>query len=68
MLKNKYAVSLRKNVAVAKYANTSKGNYDVVKYKPFRSFRTRDDARAFKRNYSGSPIVIINRATEQVVR
>lgn len=65
---NKFAISLRKNVRVADYANTSKGNYDAISYKAFRKFPTRDKARAFKRSYLGSPVVIINLATNQVVR
>lgn len=65
---NKFAISLRKNVRIAEGANTSNGNYDVVAYKAFRSFPTRDRARSFKKHYTGSPVVIINRATNQVVR
>ena len=67
-MKNKYAISLRKNTLVASYAKTSKGNYDVVAYKAFRKFPTRDKARAFKRTYTGQPVVIINTATGQAVR
>lgn len=65
---NKYAISLRKNVRVASEANTSKGNYDVVAYKGFRTFATRKQAREFKKNYLGNPVVIINRVTVQAVR
>ena len=65
---NKFAISLRKNVRIAEGANTSNGNYDVVAYKAFRSFPTRDRARSFKKHYMGSPVVIVNRATNQVVR
>lgn len=65
---NKFAISLRSNVRVAKNANTSKGNYDVLTYKAFRKFPTRAAAREFKRSYLGSPIVIVNTATNQVVR
>ena len=65
---NKYAISLRKNVRIATDAQTSKGNYDVVAYKAFRKFPTRDKARAFKRTYIGQPVVIINTATGQAVR
>lgn len=65
---NKFAISLRKNVLVAKDAKTDNGNYDVVAYKTFRKFPTRTAAREFKRNYSGNPVVIINTATNQAVR
>lgn len=65
---NKFAISLRKNVLVAKNASTKNGNYDVVAYKGFRKFPTRDAARAFKRAYKGNPVVIINTATSQAVR
>lgn len=65
---NKYAISLRKNVRIATDAQTSNGNYDVVAYKAFRKFPTRDKARAFKRTYIGQPVVIINTATGQAVR
>lgn len=65
---NKYAISLRSNVRIATGANTSKGNYDVVAFKAFRKFATRDKARAFKRRYLGNSIVIVNTATNQVVR
>ena len=65
---NKYAISLRKNVRIATDAQTSNGNYDVLTYKAFRSFPTRAKARSFKKHYSGSPVVIVNRATNQVVR
>lgn len=68
MTKNKYAISLRKNVKVATDANTSNGNYDVVAYKGFRTFETRADARSFKQGYRGNPVVIINRTTSQAVR
>ena len=64
----KYAISLRKNVRIAEGTNTSNGNYDVLTYKAFRSFPTRAKARSFKKHYSGSPVVIVNRATNQVVR
>lgn len=63
-----YSISLRKNVRVAKDASTKNGNYDVVDYKSFRKFPTRDAARAFKRAYKGNPVVIINTATSQAVR
>ncbi len=65
---NKFAISLRKNVRIAEGANTSKGNYDAVSYKPFRKFATRKLARDFKKAYTGSPVVIVNMATNQVVR
>jgi hypothetical protein len=65
---SKYAISLRKNVSLAIDTNTSKGNYDVVAYKTFRKFPTRDAAREFKRTYPGNPVVIINTATNQAVR
>ena len=65
---NKFAISLRKNVRSAEGTNTSNGNYDVLTYKAFRSFPTRAKARSFKKHYSGSPVVIVNRATNQVVR
>lgn len=65
---NKFAISLTKNVRIPEGTKTSNGNYDVLAYKAFRSFPTRDKAREFKRNYKGSPVVIINRATQQVVR
>lgn len=65
---SKYAISLRKNVSLAIDANTSNGNYDVVEYKTFRKFPTRDAARAFKKSYTGNPVVIINTATSQAVR
>lgn len=64
----KYAISLRKNVRVADYADTSKGNYDAIAFKAFRKFSTRDAARAFKRGYIGQPVVIVNTITSQVVR
>ena len=64
----KYAISLRKNVRIAEGTNTSNGNYDVLTYKAFRSFPTRAKARSFKKHYSGSPVVIVNQATNQVVR
>lgn len=63
-----YSISLRKNVLVAKNASTKNGNYDVVAYKSFRKFPTRAAARAFKRSYTGNPVVIINTATSQAVR
>lgn len=65
---SKFAISLAKNVRIPYEANTDKGNYPVLTYKPFRKFATRDQARAFKREYTGSPVVIINTATQQVVR
>lgn len=65
---NKYAISLRKNTLVAADANTSKGNYDVVAYRTFRKFKTREAARQFKKSYKGNPVVIINTQTQQVVR
>ena len=65
---NKFVISLRKNVRIAEGTNTSNGNYDVLTYKAFRSFPTRAKARSFKKHYSGSPVVIVNRATNQVVR
>ena len=65
---NKFAISLTKNVRIAEGTNTSNGNYDVLTYKAFRSFPTRDKARSFKKHYTGSPVVIVNRATNQVVR
>ena len=66
--KNKFAVSLAKNVRIPYDVSTDNGNYPVLTYKPFRKFATRDQARAFKREYTGSPVVIINTATQQVVR
>jgi len=65
---SKYVISLNKNILIPADANTSKGNYDVLKYKAFRKFKTREEARQFKRNYKGNPIVIINTHTQQVVR
>lgn len=65
-MNKKFVISLRKNVRVAEYANTSKGNYDVVSYKPFRSFKTRAEARAYKAIHAGT--VIVNTTTQQVVR
>lgn len=65
---NKYAISLRKNVLVADGANTRKGNYPVEWYKGFRKFKTRREAREFKKNYKGNPVVIVNIQTQQVVR
>lgn len=67
-MNKKFVITLRKNVRVAEYANTSKGNYDVVAFKAFRGFDTRAQARSFKRHYVGSPVVIVNTATQQVVR
>lgn len=64
----KFAISLRKNVTVASDVSTTPGNYDVVSYKTFRKFATRNAAREFKRNYAGNPVVIINTATSQAVR
>lgn len=65
---SKFAISLSKNVRIPFDVNTDNGNYAVLSYKPFRKFATRDQARAFKREYAGSPVVIINTATQQVVR
>ena len=67
-MKNKYVISLTKNVRIPVDAKTDNGNYPVLTFKGFRSFRTREDARAFKRFYSGNPVSIINTATLQVVR
>lgn len=69
-LKNikKYAVCLADNVRVASYANTKNGNYDVVSFKAFRNFGTREEAREYKRNYSGNTLSIINTHTHQLVR
>lgn len=64
----KFAISLRKNVTVASDVSTTPGNYDVVEYKAFRKFPTRNAARAFKKSYTGNPVVIINTATSQAVR
>ena len=66
--KNKYAISLARNVRIPHEVSTDNGNYAVLSYKPFRKFATRDQARAFKREYTGSPVVIVNTATQQVVR
>lgn len=63
-----YAISLKKNVTIAQYANSRNGNYDVTSFKPFRKFKTRNEARVFKKNYKGSPITIINLETNQAVR
>ena len=63
-----FAISLRKNVTIPANTNTDNGNYDVETYKVYRRFATRDAARSFKRHYVGSPLVIINTATNQVVR
>ena len=65
---SKFIISLAKNVRIPLDARTDNGNYAVLSYKPFRKFATRDQARAFKREYTGSPVVIVNTATQQVVR
>ena len=66
--KSKFAISLAKNVRIPHEASTDNGNYPVLSYKGFRKFATRDQARAFKRSYTGSPVVIVNTATQQIVR
>ena len=65
---NKYIISLAKNVRIPHEVSTDNGNYAVLSYKPFRKFATRSQARAFKREYTGSPVVIVNTITQQVVR
>jgi hypothetical protein len=64
----KYAISLRKNIKLPAGTSTDNGNYPVHSFKPFRKFRTREQARAFKRTYSGNPVSIVNLTTQQVVR
>ena len=65
---SKFIISLAKNVRIPHETKTDNGNYAVLSYKPFRKFATRDQARAFKRSYTGSPVVIVNTATQQIVR
>ena len=62
-----YAISQTKNVVVPVDANTSKGNYPVLHFVSFRKFRTREQARAFKRA-DKRQLSIINLKTQEVVR
>lgn len=62
-----YAISQTKNVLIPNDANTTKGNYPVLSFKPFRKFRTREQARAFKRA-DHRALSIINLKTMEVVR
>lgn len=67
-MSKKYSISLAKNVRIPHEASTKNGSYPVLSYKGFRKFDTRDQARAFKRSYTGSPVVIVNTATQNIVR
>lgn len=67
-MSKKYSISLAKNVRIPHEASTKNGSYPVLTYKAFRKFATRAEARTFKRSYTGSPVVIVNTATQQVVR
>lgn len=62
-----YAISQTKNVRIPNDANTTKGNYPVLSFKAFRKFRTREQARAFKRA-DHRQLSIINLKTQEVVR
>lgn len=62
-----YAISQTKNVRIPNDANTTKGNYPVLSFKAFRKFRTREQARAFKRD-DHRVLSIINLKTMEVVR
>lgn len=63
----KYAISQTKNVVIPVDANTTNGNYPVLSFKAFRKFRTREQARAFKRG-DKRRLSIINLETMEVVR
>ena len=67
-MSKKYSICLAKNVRIPYEASTKNGSYPVLTYKAFRKFATRDQARAFKRSYTGSPVVIVNTATQNIVR
>lgn len=64
----KYVISLTRNVRVPLDVNTKASSYPVVSYRGFRKFKSREQARAFKRTYQGSPVSIINVEKQQVVR
>ena len=64
----RYGISLSKNIVKASYANTKASKYDIIAYKVFRKFATREEARLFKRNYTGKPVSIVDLTVGQLVR
>lgn len=62
-----YVISQSKNVVVPTGTDRRKGNYPVLSFKAFRKFRTREQARAFKRD-DHRVLSIINLKTMEVVR
>ena len=45
----RYGVTNVKNLVIGRDANTTNSTYPAVEYKVFRKFKTRDEAREYKR-------------------
>lgn len=67
--KEKYwGVALRKNIVVEDHVDRSESAYPAKSYTIYRWFKTRKEARIYKKNRTGNPVHIIDLRDGHVVR